>query len=127
MEAVRMESPEAILMPVHRLMPILVCCVAGLVVIFVLMALVRLWGLRMQTKAGGCGGLDLDELRRQRDAGEISPEEYDAVYGSVAGNRPAPASALGKQSRADEAPEGPISGQGGADDAPERKDGHGQD
>lgn len=122
-----MESPETIVMPVSRLMPILVCGIVGLVVIFVLMALVRLWGLRMQTKTGGCGGLDLDELRRQRDAGEISPEEYDAVYGSVAGSRPARASAPGKQSRADKAPEGPISDVGRADDAPERKDGNGQD
>ena len=121
------ESPETILIPMHQLMPILVCGIVGLVVIFVLMALVRLWGLRMQTKAGGCGGLDLDELRRQRDAGEISAEEYDAVFGSVAGSRPARAPAPGGQSRADGPPEGPITDGGRADDAPERTDGNGQD
>ncbi len=126
-----MESPEVVLMPMSRLMPILVSCVAGLLLVFIVMALVRLWGLRMQAKPGACGGLDVDELRRQRDAGEITHEEFDAVCGSLAGNRPDPAKAgscdAGGPPRTEGGPQRPIKDTGADPGDPERTGSNGQD
>jgi hypothetical protein len=126
-----MESPEVVLMPMSRLMPILVSCIAGLLLLFIAMALVRLWGLRMQAKPGACGGLDVDELRRQRDAGEISQEEFDAVCGSLVGNPPDPARAgsrdAGRPTRAEGGPQRPIKETGADHGDPERTGSNGQD
>jgi hypothetical protein len=62
-----------------QLMPMAMVCVMALLVIFVLLALVRMWCQQMQKKGGGCGGLDVEALRRQRDSGEITQEEFDRI------------------------------------------------
>jgi len=50
--------------------------------------MVRLWGSRVQTRTRVTGGLDLDQLQAQRDAGQMSLEEYNAVRQQL-GGRPA--------------------------------------
>ncbi|KPK47103.1 MAG: hypothetical protein AMK72_08885 [Planctomycetes bacterium SM23_25] len=80
-----MESPETINFSMEHLMPFLMGGIVALVVLFVLLALVRIWGVKMQTKSGACGGIDLEDLRRRRDAGEISQAEYEAVCASATG------------------------------------------
>ena len=89
-----METSDTIVVPMHWMMWLVIGGVTVLLAVFVVLALVRLWGLRMQTKSRGCGGLDIEELRRQRDAGRISPEEYDAVRASLAGGAPVAEPAL---------------------------------
>jgi len=65
--------------------------------IFVLLALVRVWGLRMQTRAKTTGNLDLERLRAQHDAGQLSPEEYAAVRRQLVGGAGAAAKPPGAQ------------------------------
>ncbi len=65
--------------------------------LFALLVLVRLWGLRMQTRAKTTGNLDLDRLRAQFDAGHLSPEEYAAVRRQLVGGAPAAARPPGAQ------------------------------
>ena len=77
-----MPSPEPFTTPLETILPWLVWGTIGLVGVFVVLALVRLWGWRQQQR--GCGGVDLDRLRRQRDAGEISQDDYDAIRNAVA-------------------------------------------
>ena len=75
-----MATPDIELgMPMDQLMALAMCGVVVLLGLFVLLAWVRSWGIRMKKEGGACGGLDLEHLRRQRDAGEIRPEEYDAI------------------------------------------------
>jgi len=59
--------------------------------LFVLLMLVRVWGLRMQTRAKTTGNLDLEHLRAQFDAGQLSPGEYAAVRRQLVGGAPAAA------------------------------------
>ena len=80
-----MEPPETVEFSMQQLMPVILVGIAALVVLFVILGLARLWGLKMQTKSGPSGGIDLEDLRRRRDAGEISQAEYEAVCASAAG------------------------------------------
>jgi len=80
-----MDPSEPFATPVRQMLPFLLWAAVGLVVAFVILALVRLWGLRTQQRGGRCGGIDLDHLRRQLRAGDISQEEYEAVRNTVAG------------------------------------------
>jgi len=80
-----MQSFETIEFSTQHLMPVMLFGILALVALFVVLALVRLWGLKMQTKSGACGGIDLEDLRRRRDAGEISQAEYEAVCASATG------------------------------------------
>jgi hypothetical protein len=41
------------------------------------------------------GGLDLERLRRLRDAGEVTPEEFEAIRSRVTGGEPGGAAADG--------------------------------
>ena len=52
---------------------------AGLLVLFALLAHLRSWGMRLQKEGGACGGLDLECLKRQCEAGDIRPDEYEAI------------------------------------------------
>ena len=69
-----------------RLMALAVCGVLALLVLFLLLGLARWWGLRAK-KPGHepTTGLNLAELKRQREAGEIAPEEYKAIYARLSG------------------------------------------
>lgn len=58
---------------------------AAVLAVFALLAIVRVWGLRMQRSGGSCGGLDLEKLKRQHLAGAVSDEEFEAVRQSIAG------------------------------------------
>jgi len=80
-----MTSPEPFTTPLEAMLPWLVWGTIGLVGIFVALALVRLWGWRQQQRGGACGGIDLDRLRRQRDAGEISQDDYETIRARLAG------------------------------------------
>ena len=90
-------EPEPFARPVQDMLPVLVLGAAALVVAFVILALARLWGWRTQHRGGSCGGIDLDDLRRQRMAGEISQEEYEAVRASIAGAGGEKADATGEK------------------------------
>jgi len=91
-------GPEPIATPLRDMLPYLFWGAVGLVVVFVLLGLARLWGWRTAHHGGSCGDVDLDHLRRQRMAGEISEAEYEAVRTRLAG-----AAAADK-----EAPKGPA-------------------
>ena len=88
----------------NQLMALVIVCVAALLVIFVILALVKMWGQRMQKKGGPCGGLDVEALRRMRDAGEISPQEFDIILGGIAGSRGGVAAASAKTGSGEEQP-----------------------
>ena len=84
-----------------------ICVVAllfALIPIFGLLALVRMWGQRMQKKHAPGGGLDVEALRRMRDAGEISPQEFDIILGGIAGSRGGVAAASAKTGSGEEQP-----------------------
>ncbi len=76
---------EAFTRSLETLLPWLVGGTIGFVGLYLALALARLWGWRQQQRGGGCGGIDLDRLRRQRDAGEISQDDYEAVRARIAG------------------------------------------
>jgi hypothetical protein len=80
-----MESPETVEFSMQPLMPVMLVGIVGLVVLFIILGLVRLWGLKMQSKSGACGGIDLEDLRRRRDAGEMTQAEFEAVCASASG------------------------------------------
>ena len=80
-------EPEPFATPLRHMLTILVWGAAGLIVVFLILALVRLWGWKTQQRGGSCGGIDLDDLRRQRMAGKISQEEYEAVRAQIAGKK----------------------------------------
>ncbi len=76
-------SPYA--MPLRQMLTVLAWCAAGLVGVFLVLALVRLWAWRTQHRGGSCGGIDLARLREQRRRGEITQAEYEAIRGAVLG------------------------------------------
>jgi hypothetical protein len=78
-------EPEPFVSPLREMMPLLMWGTIGLVAVFVILVLVRFWGWRTQRRGGSCGDLDLADLRRRMMAGEISPEEYEAVRDAIAG------------------------------------------
>ena len=112
----------------NQLMALVFVCVAALLVIFILLAMVRMWGQRMQNEGGGCGGLDLDALRRQRDTGEISQKEYDRIVGSIAGAGAAAAARPARVSSEEEnPPKPPIRDAGEPGPGADRSNSDGQD
>jgi len=64
--------------------------VVGLVLLLALGAIVRMWGTKLQRHRGPTGGIDLAALKRMRDDGEITAEEFDRVSGQIAGTPAAP-------------------------------------
>jgi len=90
-------------MSIEELLRLMLYGLMALVAVVGLIALVRLWSMRMQRSGGGCGGIDVAKLRRLRDGGEISREEYDAIVGGVSGAR-----SKGAAKVSDAPPERPI-------------------
>ncbi len=78
-----MESTETIDLSMQHLTPVMLFGIVALVAIFAILALVRIWGLKMQRKSVARGGIDLEDLRQRRDAGEISQAEYETVCASL--------------------------------------------
>jgi hypothetical protein len=131
-------------MPLDRLMALVIVGLVGVMALFGLLALIRLWGLRMQKGGGPSRGLDMERLRRQRDAGEIAQDEYDAIYASLAGGaakRPAKPRAADEETRPaqdargggaagsseeDQPPRGTIDYGENPGESPERSDSDGQ-
>jgi len=71
--------------PLQDMLSILVYAAIALGILFLILSLVRLWGIRTQKRGGACGNVDLARLRRQMMAGTIRPEEYEAVRRALAG------------------------------------------
>jgi len=94
-------EPEPFATPIRDMLPILVWGAVGLVLVFLILALVRLWGWRTQHRGGSCGDIDLASLREQMLAGQISRQEYEAVRARLAGAAP---------EKADGRPDGPHAG-----------------
>jgi hypothetical protein len=80
-----METPDTITISPEKLQAIMLLGLVGVVFLFALGAIVRVWGMKMQRKAGPTGGIDMSALRRMLDSGEISAEEFDQVRGKIAG------------------------------------------
>jgi len=100
-----------------------------ILLVFVVLALVRYWSYRLQHPREGTHGLDLEGLRRQRDAGTITQEEYEAVRAQIAA---AGAAEHRHGSRADatevgdEVPRDPINHTEGREGSPEGRKPDGQ-
>ncbi|MGB2754995.1 MAG: hypothetical protein WBD75_00440 [Phycisphaerae bacterium] len=108
-----LESPDF-----GRLMVFTVLAVAALWALFLVLTVVRYWSQRAQKRGNATGGLDLATLQRQRDAGNISQEEYERIRGTMTGARPASganAEAIkAKTAESEEtSPERPINPSGG--------------
>jgi hypothetical protein len=80
-----METPDTIVVSVENLPALMAAALVGAVLLFALGAGVRAWGMRMQRKGASVGAIDLAALRRMRDSGEISAEEFDRVCGTISG------------------------------------------
>ena len=101
------EPVETLVMPMQRLVPIMLYGTIGLVAIFIILTIIRLWGIRIQTKGKDAGNLDLARLRGQRDAGHLSQAEYEAVHARLAGDAPARADGTGEAPIKDTGRDGP--------------------
>jgi hypothetical protein len=119
-----MPVAEAPLNPVFEspdfgwLMVFTVLAVAALWALFLVLTVVRYWSQRAQKRGNATGGLDLETLERQRDAGKISQEEYERIRGAMTGARRAGGTgAEGIQTKTAESeetsPERPINPSGG--------------
>jgi flagellar biosynthesis/type III secretory pathway M-ring protein FliF/YscJ len=65
--------------------------VAALLGLLVVLLGARYWIRRRIERASQrlrLGGLDLERLRRLRDAGEVTPEEFEAIRSRVTGGEP---------------------------------------
>jgi hypothetical protein len=71
-----------------RLMVFVVLAVGALWALFLVLTVVRYWSQRAQKRGSATGGLDLATLERQRDAGNISQEEYERIRGTMTGASP---------------------------------------
>ncbi len=71
-----------------RLMVFTVLAVGALWALFLVLMIVRYWSARAQKRETATGGLDLATLQRQRDAGNISQEEYERIRGIMTGASP---------------------------------------
>jgi hypothetical protein len=101
-----------------RLMVFTVLAVGALWALFLVLTVVRYWSQRAQKRGNATGGLDFATLQRQRDAGEISQEEYERIRGTMTGAGPAGGTGSeGIQTKAAESeetsPERPINPSGG--------------
>ncbi len=101
------------------LMVFAVLGVAALWALFVVLILVRYRMQRSAKRSGPGGALDLEHLRRERDAGRITEEEYEAIRNRMADTGSPAARGEGGQ------PGGPISGKGASDGADAGSEGHG--
>jgi len=120
------ESPDF-----GRLMVFTVLAVAALWALFLVLTVVRYWSQRAQNRGNATGGLDLETLERQRDAGKISQEEYERIRGTMTGARPASGANAeafkAKTAESEETPpERPINPSGGPDGRPGRSEANGQ-
>jgi hypothetical protein len=97
------DSPETLVLKPHEITALVFFGTAALIAVFTVLAIVRVWASRLQKKPVGCGGLDIAGLRRLRDAGEITQEEFDAVCGAAGGPDAPP-----RPARSGAAPETPI-------------------
>ena len=97
------DVPETLVLKPHEITALVFFGTAALIAVFTVLAIVRVWASRLQKKPVGCGGLDIASLRRLRDAGEITQEEFDAVCGAAGGPN-----ALSRAARSGAAPETPI-------------------
>jgi len=121
-----LEAPD-----LQRLLGFAVLAVGALWVLFLVLTIVRYWSARAQKRETATGGLDLCRLERQRDAGEISQEEYERIRGTLTGARPARGTgAEGTEAKAvepeEKPPERPINLAGGPDERPGRSEANGQ-
>ena len=105
-----------------RLMVFTVLAVGALWALFLVLTVVRYWSQRAQKRGNATGGLDLATLQRQRDAGNISQEEYERIRGTMMGASPgAPGGANAEAFKAKTAeseetsPERPINPSGDPD------------
>ncbi len=105
-----------------RLMVFTVLAVGALWALFLVLTVVRYWSQRAQKRGNATGGLDLATLQRQRDAGNISQEEYERIRGTMTGASPgAPGGANAEAFKAKTAeseetsPERPINPSGDPD------------
>jgi hypothetical protein len=121
-----LESPDF-----GRLLVFVVLALVALWALFLVLTVVRYWSQRAQKRGNATGGLDLATLQRQRDAGNISQEEYERIRGIMTGARAADG-AKGEAIEAKTAeseetpPERPINPSGGPDGQPGRSETHGQ-
>ena len=118
-----MAPPEPVIeWPDFRaLMVFAILGVTALWALLVVLILVRYWMHRSAKRAGPGGGLDLEHLRHQRDAGRLTQGEYEAVRNRMAGaGEPATGGEGGR-------PSGPIKEKGASDgaDAGSESDGTG--
>jgi hypothetical protein len=114
-----------------RLMAFAVLAVGALWVLFLVLTIVRYWSARTQKREAATGGLDLCRLERQRDAGEISQEEYERIRGTLTEARPSRGTgAAGTEAKVvepeEKPPERPINLAGGPDERPGRSEANGQ-
>jgi hypothetical protein len=111
------DIPETLILKPQHMTALVLFGTAALLGVFTVLAVVRLWASRMQKKSGACSGLDLEALRKMRDTGQITQEEYEAVRGTVSGAPPP--SERGKRERSAAPPETPIDPDGrGAPSSP---------
>ena len=114
-----------------RLLVFTVLAVGALWVLFLVLTIVRYWSQRAQKRGNASGGLDLETLQRQRDAGNICQEEYERICGIMTGARAA-GGANGEATEVKAAepeetpPERPINPSGGPDGQPGRSESNGQ-
>jgi len=99
------------------LMVFAVMGVAALGALFVVLILVRYWMQRSAKRSGPGGALDLEHLRRERDAGRITENEYEAIRNRITGAGGPAAGGEGGR------PGGPISGKGADGSAGSESDG----
>jgi hypothetical protein len=89
----------------NQVMAIALCGVVVLIALYLLAAWVRRWGKQMP-KSDPLGGLDLAELKRQREQGLITPEEFETISRGLAGKPKALASPPGQSIKKSGAGEG---------------------
>ena len=114
------DVPETLILKPHEITALVLFGAAALIAIFTVLAMVRVWASRLQKKPPGCGGLDIASLRRLRDAGEITPGEFDAVCGAAGAPKAAPAKEPPRAADAGAAPETPINPPAAGGEMPER-------
>ena len=113
-----------------QLMAVAIFGAMAMVALFALAVMVRRWGRQMQ-RPHPSGGLDLAGLQRQREAGLISEEEFEAISRRLAGNSgpsaPLPRRPIKEGGAAEGAPPAPEEGPPDEQAGPEgsRSDGQG--
>lgn len=92
-----MNTTDPILdLPLDRLMLFAALGVMAIVTLFIFLAIVRYLSAREAKKNASAGGLDLDALRREHEAGNLTDEEFAAIRDRLA-------CALSREKRLEEA------------------------